>query len=213
MKSFPEPCDQTRSRCVFIYDRDTKKGGCGTDENELMRRFREGDEEALAGLIAAYLPTVAGIIAWGLGSASDSPDVESLAVDVFFAAWENREKIRGDGIAGFLIVAARNRARTFLRKARREIPVDPEDLLRLSDGLAPPGDTAELRILTETFLDALDPVTRELFIRRYYFGQTVTGAAGEMGISLSAAKSRFARGREKLRQFLNDEVENDETKE
>ncbi len=75
-----------------------------------MRRFRAGEEEAVAELIAAYFPTVARIIAWGLGSAPDSPDVEPLAVDVFFAAWENRKKIREGHLAGFLIVSARNRA-------------------------------------------------------------------------------------------------------
>ena len=51
-------------------------------------------------------------------------------------------------------------------------------------------------------LDSVDRTDRELFVRRYYYGQTVARAAEEMGLNLSTAKSRLRRGREKLKELL-----------
>ena len=47
-----------------------------------------------------------------------------------------------------------------------------------------------------------DREDRELFVRRYYYGQTVARAAEEMGMNLSTAKSRLRRGWERLKEAL-----------
>ena len=44
--------------------------------------------------------------------------------------------------------------------------------------------------------------SRELFVRHYYYGQTVARAAEEMGLNPSTAKTRLRRGREKLKEHL-----------
>ena len=51
-------------------------------------------------------------------------------------------------------------------------------------------------------LSTLEREDRELFVRRYYYGQTVARAAEEMGMNLSTAKSRLRRGRERLKEAL-----------
>ena len=45
---------------------------------------------------------------------------------------------------------------------------------------------------------------RELFVRHYYYGQTVARAAEEMELNLSTAKTRLRRGRERLKTFLQE---------
>ena len=62
-------------------------------------------------------------------------------------------------------------------------------------------DQEAARLVREA-LDTLDRTDRELFVRRYYYGQTVARAAEEMGLNLSTAKSRLRRGREKLKELL-----------
>ncbi len=53
-------------------------------------------------------------------------------------------------------------------------------------------------------LDSLDRADRELFVRHYYYGQTVARAAEEMGLNLSTAKTRLRRGRERLKEYLQE---------
>lgn len=54
-------------------------------------------------------------------------------------------------------------------------------------------------------LEMLEPSDRELFVRHYYYGQTVEKAAEEMGMNRSTAKTRLRRGREKLKRQLERE--------
>lgn len=56
--------------------------------------------------------------------------------------------------------------------------------------------------LVRAALSTLEREDRELFVRRYYYGQTVARAAEEMGLNPSTAKTRLRRGREKLKEHL-----------
>ena len=56
--------------------------------------------------------------------------------------------------------------------------------------------------LVRRALGELERPDRELFVRHYYYGQTVARAAEEMGLNPSAAKTRLRRGREKLKEHL-----------
>ena len=56
--------------------------------------------------------------------------------------------------------------------------------------------------LVRRALGELERPDRELFVRHYYYGQTVARAAEEMGLNPSTAKTRLRRGREKLKEHL-----------
>ena len=56
--------------------------------------------------------------------------------------------------------------------------------------------------LVRRALGELERPDRELFVRHYYYGQTVARAAEEMGMNLSTAKSRLRRGWERLKEAL-----------
>ena len=63
-------------------------------------------------------------------------------------------------------------------------------------------ESREAASLVRAALSTLEREDRELFVRRYYYGQTVARAAEEMGMNLSTAKSRLRRGRERLKEAL-----------
>ena len=99
-------------------------------------------------------------------------------------------------------VTARNRALNLLRSRRETVPL-AEDILVLSgDGPQQELEAREAAGLVRTALSTLEREDRELFVRRYYYGQTVARAAEEMGMNLSTAKSRLRRGRERLKEAL-----------
>lgn len=60
-------------------------------------------------------------------------------------------------------------------------------------------------------LSHLDKPQRELFVRHYYYGQTVREAALAMGLNLSTAKTWLRRGRETLKAILEQEGYGHET--
>ena len=55
----------------------------------------------------------------------------------------------------------------------------------------------------------MEQPVREIFLRHYYYYQTVERIAGEMKLNPSTVKSHLRRGREKLRAILQNKC-NDE---
>ena len=174
-------------------------------DRELIRALNEGDVHALEELIDRYGKYVSSVVSRILsGRKQDNRrlDCEELTEDVFLAAWNNRHKLREDKLKGYLGAIARNKAFNRLRDLQEELPLEDDVLLEDSDipcDIAEQNDTARL---IERALSRLEPKQRELFVRHYWYGQTVKEAAEEMQLNLSTAKTWLARGREQLKGIL-----------
>ena len=129
---------------------------------------------------------------------------EEVASDVFLAAWENRKKLRAGQVKGWLTTVARNKAFNRRRDRREELPLEEDALLLTPDSPHVEAEQGELREVLSRALNSLDRADRELFVRHYYYGQTVARAAEEMGLNLSTAKTRLRRGRARLKEYLRE---------
>lgn len=179
------------------------------DDEELVRLLRRGDLAALELLIQRYTPYVSAVIARVLKS--DQRDWEELTADVFLSVWENRSKLRAAQLRGYLGTVARNRAFNLLRSRRDPLPLE-EDVLILDDNT--PEALLESKELSQLLAEALSQLgdyQRELFIRHYYYGETVAEAAEALGIPLSTAKTWLRRGRQSLKNCLEKEGYQHET--
>lgn len=174
------------------------------EDDELVRRLRQGDTAALEALIARYTPYVSAVIARILKDRRE--DWEELTADVFLSVWENREKLRTEQIRGYLGAIARNRAFNFWRAHRDVLPLEDDGLIIEAEG-SPEAllEGKELSQLLNRALDRLGRKQRELFVRHYYYGETVAEAAASMGVNLSTAKTWLRRGRETLKICLEKE--------
>ncbi len=132
-------------------------------------------------------------------------DWEELAADVFLAAWDHRDRLEPGHIRGWLCRAARNRAFNLLRADRAALPLEDDILILDEGGPQRALEERELADLLRRALDTLGERPRELFVRHYYYGQTVAEAAGEMDLNLSTAKTWLRRGREVLKDYLTRE--------
>ena len=169
-------------------------------ERELILALKKGNVHALEELIDRYGRYVASVLSRILSGRRQ--DCEELTEDVFLAAWENRHKLREDKLKGYLGAIARNKAFNRLRDLQEELPLEDDVLFEDSDlpyDIAEQKDTARL---IERALSQLEPKQRELFVRHYWYGQTVKEAAQEMQINFSTAKTWLARGREQLKSIL-----------
>ena len=160
------------------------------------------DAAALEALIDCYAPYVCGVAARILPGRPE--EWEELAGDVFLAAWDNRKKLRPGQVKGWLSTVARNRAFNRRRGHREDLPLEEDILLLQSDLPQSEAEYRELRSTLSLALGSLDQQDRELFVRHYYYGQTVARAAEEMELNLSTAKTRLRRGRERLKRFLQE---------
>lgn len=78
-------------------------------------------------------------------------------------------------------------------------------LLLKADGPDRALDKKETARVVNQALSRLDKPQRELFVRHYYYGQTVQEAALAMGLNQSTAKTWLRRGRETLKTILEQE--------
>ena len=169
-------------------------------DRELIRALNRGDVHALEELIDRYGKYVSSILSRILPGRRQ--DCEELTEDVFLAAWNNRHKLREDKLKAYLGMIARNKAFNRLRDLQEELPLEDDvlfDEVDLPCDFAEQMDTARL---IERALSQLEPGQRELFVRHYWYGQTVKEAANEMQLNFSTAKTWLARGREQLKEIL-----------
>lgn len=173
-----------------------------TEEQDLLQRLQNGEVPALEQAIRQYSAYVATVIQHQLGRFASKADTEELCADVFFALWQWRGRLETEHLRGWLGSTARNRARDFLRKQRLDT-TEAEDWLTVSDDTAARLLEAQERnaILKEA-LDALEPDTREMFIRYYYYNETTAEIASTLETSRTLVKNRLARGRQKLKEIL-----------
>ena len=172
-------------------------------EKQLIKELARGELPALKELIERYTPYVSSVAARILRGRQ--ADVEELTADVFLAAWENRDKLRPGKVKGYLGAIARNRAFNLLRADRESLPLEDDVLLLETDGPERELDRRETARIVNQALSQLDRPQRELFVRHYYYGQTVQEAALAMGVNLSTAKTWLRRGRETLKTILKKE--------
>lgn len=168
-------------------------------EEELVKALRKGNTAAFEELIRRYIRYVSSIVGRIIGG--DPHDCEELTYDVFLAAWKDRDKLTADKLKGWLGTVARNKAFNLLKARRETLPLE-DDIIIIEDSEAEQLDTA---LLIEQALSQLEPQQRELFVRHYWYGQTINEAANDMGLNLSTAKTWLSRGREKLKEILTKE--------
>lgn len=159
--------------------------------------------EALARKFGSRLLTMANNI---LGSHEDA---EECVSDTYLAVWNTVPPKKPDPLAGFVYRVGRNTALKRLRSntARKRCCNYSLSLEEL-EGCLPGQDLQEqldaqaLGRAMDTFLDTISRENRVLFLRRYWFGDTIPEPAAEMGMKENTVTARLSRIRTKLKAYL-----------
>ena len=172
------------------------------DEPKALRRLKKGDETSLVWFMDRYAPYVRSILVAMLGARD--PEGEELASDVFYTLWTCRDKVVPGKVKAWLGTVARNKARDCLRRRRPDLPLE-EDVLTLT--CPGPEETMEEReqaAFLRAAVLAMEETDRDIFLRHYYLCQTVETIARTLDMNPSTVKTRLRRGREKLKQALQE---------
>jgi RNA polymerase sigma-70 factor (ECF subfamily) len=177
-------------------------------ERELIRRARDGDQDAFAELVMAHADQVYGALRrFGL----DVAEADEVAQEVFVRAWRGlpRFEERARFSTWLYRIAFNEGQRRLSRRppARREPTLDGDDAvvsLPESPDLGPDAQTLdrELEVTLARALNQLPADRRMAVVLRDIEGLSTREAAAVVGIRQAAFKSRLHRGRMELRALL-----------
>lgn len=150
-------------------------------------------------------------IAWNV--LENQMDSEECVNDTYLKAWNSMPDQRPDLLKAFLGTITRNlsldRYRQIHSKKRGggnyEAVLDDLTDCMTQDG---PEQQLEITMLTELlnqFLESLDPETRRIFVRRYWYMDPMKEIATRMDISEGKVKTVLYRTRRKMAGFLQKE--------
>lgn len=175
-------------------------------EEAALRKMRAGDPSGLEALMNSYIPYVSAVV-WNLLRGVMPPeDGEEVVSDVFLAAWNQAADLEPGHVKGWLGAVARNKAKDRLRRCGQTLPLE-DNVLELPgpDDPLTDAERAEERALVRQAIDSLPDREREVFLRYYYYAQTVKEISIRMALNESTVKTKLRRGRIKLKEQLTRE--------
>ena len=175
-------------------------------EETTLQKLRARDPAGLEALMDRYLPYVSAVV-WNILRGCMSPeDCEETASDVFLAAWEQADDLRPGRVKAWLGAVARHKAKNKLRQRGQTLPLE-EDALDIPGPSDPAGalERSEERALVRRAVFSLPEPDREIFLRHYYYAQSVKEIAALLSLNESTVKTRLRRGRIKLKELLTKE--------
>ena len=179
------------------------------DDRTIITRLFARDQDGLAALARRFgrrlLATARNIL-------GNPEDAEESVSDTYLALWDSIPPSRPDPLAGFVYRVGKNQA---LKKLRYRTAARRDSSYELSlDELAEaiPGrcleEEFEARLLgqaIDAFLNTLPKDSRIIFLRRYWFGDSVKDIARHFAMTENAVSSRLSRTRAQLKTYLNKE--------
>ncbi len=172
---------------------------------DILRLLNERKEDALTQMETQY-GKLCRRIAWNITRSDE--DAGEILNDTLLAAWNAIPPEKPRSLCAFLCGIARNLA---LKKyeyntAKRRSSALTTSLSELEGLLGreevPLPDEAQLGHLISTFLKKEPPEARGMFVRRYYFSDSIADIASLYACSGSKVKSTLFRTRNRLRAYL-----------
>ena len=164
-----------------------RKAVTRVDERAMLAALKDGDEGALGWFMERYAGYAYAIIERMLLPGLPRSDAEEALADVFISLWRSAKQVPEGAVRPYIAAMARNRAREL------EIPGrSPEQALTES----------ETRERTRRAVESMGEPDSEIFLRHYYYFQSVADIALALDMNVNTVKTRLRRGRERLRNEL-----------
>lgn len=137
-------------------------------------------------------------------------DAEEVVNDAYLAAWNSIPPASPDSLRAYICGIARNHAlkRLEYNTAKKRLPkallsfAELEDMLADDRQFQPDASAEELSGLISDFLKAQSADARCVFIRRYYFFDSIADIAEKYSFGESKVKVLLSRTRGKLKKYL-----------
>jgi len=146
------------------------------------------------------------------GILQNEEDAEECENDTYLRAWDTIPPKRPEKLSAFLAKITRNLsldrydAKHAEKRGGGEVPLLLDELAEvIADEAAFPADTEDLSEVLNAFLGGLKPNARTIFLRRYWFGDSVQEISARSGFGESKIKMSLLRTRQSLQEALEKE--------
>lgn len=179
------------------------------DDNQIIKLFFTRDEDALRQTERKYGPRLTGLAA---NIVRNSEDAQECVNDTYLKAWDTIPPTKPERFFAYLAKICRNFAFGRLdwnQAAKRNAQVVA--LTREMEACIPGAwqdadpDSGEISSLVSSFLRQQTRENRMIFVRRYWYGDSVDELARRYGLSPGAVGMRLSRTRSKLASYLKKE--------
>ena len=168
-----------------------------------IRRIRKGDKEGLKQIYQAYVALIYSVIYDMTGQREDAQDLTS---EFFIRLWDKADTYRfGGGHRAWMMTVARNMTIDFLRRRRRELPME-----ELPEPGQETGDAAEEVLGNLSFREAmklLKPAEQEVLDLKVLGGFTFREIAALLKKPMGTVTWLYRQGIQKLRRYQKAEQE------
>lgn len=176
------------------------------DEKTILQLLWDRAESAISALQKTFGK---GLYRLAMNILNSHPDAEETVSDTWFALWNAIPPQRPEPLAPYVYRTGRNLSLKRLRSntaAKRDDRYDVclEELSEsLSGGTMEDAmDAKELGLAIDRFLDTQTKQNRVLFVRRYWFGDSVGELARRYGMNAGTVSTRLSRTRSALKDYL-----------
>lgn len=141
----------------------------------------------------------------------NSWDAQECVNDTYLAAWNTIPPHRPDPLAPYILRLCKNisvsrlRSLTAQKRGSYEMALDELSEVVGNRSLEETFSARELGRSMDRFLDSISKENRLLFLRRYWFGDSVTDLAQQFSLSENAVSARLSRIRSQLKAYLKKE--------
>ena len=180
------------------------------EDREIIRLFQERDESAIREAEKKY---GAFLLRIAKNVTDNEEDARECVNDAWLRAWDHIPPDEPENLHAYLGRIVRNLALNRYEREhadKRSIALtgllgEWEDCLPASSGVEQEIDAKELTSLLNRWLGTLDAEDRRIFVRRYWYGDSVKEMAARAGIRTGAMTQRLYRLRLELRALLRKE--------
>ena len=179
------------------------------EDAKIIEMFLMRAEDAITALAEKYGAVCKRIAQNILNNYSDT---EECVNDTYLAAWNTIPPQHPNPLKTYIcrivrnIATAKYHSNTALkRNSYYDVALDElEECLADSSMVEDEISARELTVLLDSFLEGLDKDNRVMFMRRYWYGDSVNDIAVKYGISANNVAVKLSRTRDKLKKFLQE---------
>lgn len=177
------------------------------DDKQIIRLFFERSEQAITELSQKYGDLCMKIARRIL---NDHQDAEECVNDAYLGAWNSIPPQSPDPLRAYICRIVRNRSLKKLRTnsaikrgSQFEVALSELEDCIPDNSMDEQLSISELSAQINTFLAVLPKDDRLMFVKRYWFSESISELADAFGITENNVSVRLSRIRGKLHQYLN----------
>jgi RNA polymerase sigma-70 factor (ECF subfamily) len=173
------------------------------EDKKLIEKYLKGDEKALEVLISKYLKPIYNFI---FCYVQNQQDAEDLTQETFLKMWRNLKKFKKEkNFENWLFTIAKNTCFDFLRKKRRNLILNAENLEIVADLTPSLLEKMEKESLLEKLKKEIEKLPfkmKEVIDLHYNFGLNFREISEILGEPMNTVKSRHKRAISKLKRSI-----------